>query len=71
MAIVLLHRSGSSISLCADGFFINQRQANRLLSFMGLGKLWQLCFPAWVFESSSRYLVVAFLVAMSQSECSQ
>lgn len=45
VATVLLHPSGSSVSLCADGFFINQRQASSLLSFV-VGKLCHLCFPA-------------------------
>lgn len=63
VATVLPHPSGSSISLCADGFFINHRQANSLLSFF-VGKLWHLCFPAWIFEWSSHCLVVASLEAV-------
>lgn len=59
-ATVLLHPSSSSISLCADGFFINQRQASSLLSFV-VGKLWHFCFG--MFELISHCLVVASLVA--------
>lgn len=66
VATVLRRPSGSSISLCADGFFINQRQASSLLSFI-VGKLWHLLFPAWkktqILELSCHCLVVAPLVA--------
>lgn len=55
-----LHPSSSSVSLCADGSFVNQRQTCRALLLVNF----VICvFLPGILESSSDCLVVASLVA--------